>query len=123
MSGILKNDNSYPLAVGGYTDHVHVFFELNPNVSVSKQMQQLKASSSKWINDKHFFNGHFNWQTGYGAFSYSKSQRNKVIDYIMNQEEHHAQNGLSFKKEYLKLLNDFEIEYKPEYLFEFYDSF
>lgn len=119
MSGILKNDNAYPLVVGGWKDHVHVFFELHPNLKISDLMRMLKATSSKWINDNKLVRGKFSWQEGYGAFSYSRSQRNDVIKYIMNQEEHHRQK--TFKEEYLDLLKKFEIEYKDEYVFEFYD--
>lgn len=119
MSGILKNDNAYPLAVGGWKDHVHVFFELHPDSKISDLMRMLKASSSKWINDNKFVSGKFRWQEGYGAFSYCRSQRNTVIKYIMNQEEHHKKQ--TFKEEYLGLLRKFEIEFKDEYVFEFYD--
>lgn len=119
MSGILKNDNAYPLAVGGWLDHVHVFFELHPNSKISDLMRDLKASSSKWINDNKLVKGKFQWQEGYGAFSYSRSQRNDVIHYIMNQEEHHSTK--TFKEEYFDMLKKFEIEFKEEYVFEFYD--
>ena len=119
MSGILRNDNAYPLAVGGWKDHVHVFFELNPDSKISDLMRMLKATSSKWINDSKLIKGKFQWQEGYGAFSYSRSQRNDVINYIMNQEEHHKKK--TFKEEYLDLLKKFEIEFKDEYLFEFYE--
>lgn len=118
MSGILRNDDAYPLAVGGWKDHVHVFFELPPNLKIADLMRNLKATSSKWINDNKFVLGRFQWQEGYGAFSYSRSQRNNVIKYIMNQEEHHRER--TFKEEYLDLLKKFEIEYKDEYVFEFY---
>lgn len=64
--------------------------------------------------------GHFQWQRGYGGFSYSKSQRNNVIQYIMNQQAHHT-DTFSFRDEYLKILTDFGIQFKNEYLFEFYD--
>lgn len=119
MSGILKNDGSYPLAVNGWKDHVHVFFELPVNMAVSKQMQMLKSASSKWINDKRLVRGKFRWQEGYGAFSYARSQRNTVIQYIKNQEAHHSKK--SFREEYLKLLRDFAISYEEKYMFEFYD--
>ncbi len=119
MSGILKNDNAFPLSVGGWLDHVHVFFELHPDSKISDLMRLLKSSSSKWINDNKLVKGRFEWQSGYGAFSYSRSQRSNVINYIMNQEEHHK--SKTFKEEYLSMLNDFEIEYKSEYLFEFFD--
>ena len=82
-------------------------------------MSIVKANSSKWINEQGFVKGKFQWQSGYGAFSYSRSQRNPVINYIMNQEEHHK--SKTFKEEYLKMLSDFEIEYDSKYLFEFID--
>ncbi|WP_129595495.1 IS200/IS605 family transposase [Seramator thermalis] len=119
MSGILRNENAFPLAVGGWRDHVHVFFELPPNLRVSDLMRDLKAVSSKWINDNRFVKGKFQWQEGYGAFSYSRSQRNNVIQYIMNQEKHHK--GKTFKEEYLDMLIKFKIEFKDEYVFDFYD--
>ena len=78
----------------------------------------LKATSSKWINDNKFIKGKFRWQEGYGAFSYSRSQRNAVIQYIINQEAHHK--NVPFREEYLELLKKFEIDYKDEYVFEFY---
>ncbi len=119
MSGILKKDTAYPLAVGGWKDHVHVFFELNPHTKISDLMRMLKSTSSKWINDNKYVSDKFQWQEGYGAFSYSKSQRNEVIKYIINQEHYHKE--ITFKQEYLGMLEKFEIEFKDEYLFEFYD--
>jgi REP element-mobilizing transposase RayT len=96
-----------------------VFFELPPTLRVSDIMRDLKSVSSKWINDNKLVIEKFQWQEGYGAFSYSRSQRNNVIQYIMNQEERHKKK--TFKEEYLELLNKFEIEYKDEYVFEFYE--
>lgn len=119
MAGILRGDGAFPLAVNGWLDHVHAFFELPVTMPVSDQMRMLKASSSKWINDRKFLNRKFNWQEGFGAFSYSRSQRDRVIKYIMNQEAHHKKT--SFRKEYLELLEKFEIPFKNEYVFEFYD--
>ena len=119
MHGILKNDNAYTLAVGGWLDHVHVFFELDPNCKISDLMRMLKSTSSKWINDNKLVNGKFQWQEGYGAFSYSRSQRSNVINYIMNQEEHHR--GKTFRTEYMEILKNFEVEYKNEYVFDFYE--
>jgi REP element-mobilizing transposase RayT len=119
MSGVLKNDGSYPLAVNGWKDHVHVFFELPVTLSVSKQMQMLKSASSKWINDNQFIKGKFVWQEGYGAFSYSHSQRDDVIKYIINQEQHHK--NQTFKEEYLGLLKKFNIDFDGKYVFEFFE--
>lgn len=119
MHGILKNDGVYPLAVGGWKDHVHIFFELPPDLKISDLIRMLKSTSSKWINDNHLLKSKFNWQSGYGAFSYSKSQRNNVIKYIMNQEVHHKQK--SFKEEYLDMLIKNEIKFEDKYIFEFYE--
>lgn len=119
MSGVLKNDNAYPLAVGGWLDHVHVFFELPMTVTIADLMRMLKASSSKWINDNRLVKGKFQWQEGYGAFSHSHAQRDKVIQYIMTQETHHA--NKSFRQEYMALLKSYQIAFNNNYVFEFYD--
>ena len=119
MHGILKNDGVYPLAVGGWKDHVHIFFELPPDLKISDLIRMLKSTTSKWINDNHLLKSKFNWQSGYGAFSYSKSQRNNVIKYILNQEVHHKQK--SFKEEYLDMLLKNEIRFEDKYIFEFYE--
>lgn len=120
IGGILKTIKQYPLAVNGYKDHVHAFFELNPTNSVSELARIIKTNSSKWINEQKFLNHKFNWQSGYGAFSYSRSQRDYVIKYIMKQEEHHKKK--SFKEEYLDFLKAFEIKYNSEYLFDWIDE-
>lgn len=119
LAGTLKETKNYSLAVGGVKDHVHIFFELNPSISVSDVMKNVKSKSSKWINTKNFVAGKFEWQSGYGAITYSRSQRNDVIKYIMKQEEHHGKH--SFKDEYLELLRRNEIKYEDAYIFEFYE--
>lgn len=119
ISGILKGVGQFPLAVNGGRDHVHIFFELNPSTSVADVMEKVKANSSKWINEGRFIAGRFEWQRGYGAFTYSRSQRDRMINYIANQELHHRRK--SFKEEYLELLKRFEIEFDERYIFEFYE--
>lgn len=119
ISGIITSKGGKSLAVGGWKDHVHIFFGLPLSISISDFMSAVKASSSGWVNDRRFVKGKFEWQTGYGAFSFSRSQRDNVINYIMNQEEHHKTR--TFKEEYLKMLNDFEITHEEKYLFEFFD--
>ena len=79
----------------------------------------MKANSSKWINENKFVAGKFEWQRGYGGFTYAKSQRNDVIKYIMNQEIHHQKR--TFKEEFLELLKKFEIEFDEKYMFDFYE--
>jgi putative transposase len=118
--GIIKDIHQYPLAVNGTQNHVHIFFELNPASSVSDVLEKVKASSSKWINNMRFVPGKFEWQRGYGGFTYSRSQRNDVIQYIINQEKHHKRK--TFKEEYLEMLARFEVEYDERYIFEFYDE-
>lgn len=117
ISGIITNKGAKSLAVGGWKDHVHILFGMPVTTSISDFMSVIKANSSGWVNDHGFVKGKFQWQAGYGAFSFSKSHRDIVIKYIMNQEEHHRTK--SFKEEYLKMLHDFE--YDEKYLFEFYN--
>ena len=119
IATIIRDEGATPLAVGGWTDHIHAFFGLQPTMCVSDLLQRIKAGSSGWINREHFVDHRFNWQSGYGAFSYSKSQRDRVIKYIMNQEKRHGK--VTFKQEYLKMLQTFSITYDERYLFDFYE--
>lgn len=119
ISGIIKGEGAISLAVNGWIDHVHIFFGMPLNIRISDLVGTVKANSSKWINDNRFVKEKFQWQAGYGAFSYSKSQRDTVIKYIMGQEAHHQIK--TFKEEYLQMLHDFEVQYDEKYLFEFYD--
>ena len=119
INGILSNGNQFPLAIGGYRNHVHIFFELNPDTKLSDIVRDIKANSSRWINENNFFKSRFEWQRGYGGFSYSRSQRDGVIKYIMQQEKHHKKK--TFREEYLEILEKFDIKFENEYLFEFYE--
>lgn len=116
ITGIIQNNGHKLLAINGMLDHVHVFLGMRPNQSLSDLMQDVKGDSSKWINKKGFNPGRFSWQEGYGAFSYSKSQVNNVIDYIMNQEKHHHKK--SFIEEYLEFLEKFEVPFDERYIFK-----
>ncbi|MGL4944121.1 MAG: IS200/IS605 family transposase [Thermoguttaceae bacterium] len=116
ITGILKNHGCYPLAVNGYRDHVHLFFELNPVKSVSEIAKEVKRCSSHWINENRRIPAHFRWQEGYAAFSYARSQRDVVVRYIMNQEEHHK--SQSFRDEYMDTMRKFEIECDERYVFK-----
>lgn len=116
ITGIVTNRGQKMLAVFAMPDHVHLLVGLQPNVSVSDLARDIKAGSSKFINDSNWINVKFNWQEGFGAFSYAKSQIDNVIKYILNQEEHHRKK--TFKKEYLTYLQKLEIDYDERYLFE-----
>ncbi len=119
IASILQADTDYCLAVGGWKDHVHIFYEQKPAQCISDVLRAVKASSSRWINQQNFTKEKFAWQEGYGAFSHSKSQRNDVIQYVMTQHAHHQKE--TFQKEYLGILNNFEIDFDPKYLFEFFE--
>lgn len=116
ITGIVSNREQKLLAIFAMPDHVHILIGMKPNIALSDLVRDIKAGSSKFINDSKWINGKFNWQEGYGAFSYSKSHLDNVIKYILNQEEYHKKQ--TFKEEYLAFLEKFEIEYDEEYLFE-----
>jgi len=116
ITGIVQTNQHKLLAINGMPDHVHVFFGMRPHQSLSDLLQDIKGSSSAWINEKEFLKSHFEWQSGYGAFSYSKSQVPNVIAYIQNQKIHHRR--VSFVDEYKEFLKEFEIEYDERYIFK-----
>jgi putative transposase len=116
ITGIIQKYDHKLLIINGVEDHVHLFFGMRPTQTLSDLMQDVKANSSKWINEKGFVQGRFEWQSGYGAFSYSKSQIPSVIKYIENQEIHHAKQ--TFLEEYKNLLDQFEIDYNERYIFK-----
>lgn len=116
ITGIVRNKEQKMLAINGMPDHVHLFIGMKPSCCLSDLVREIKKSSNDFINEKKFTGFYFQWQEGYGAFSYSHSNLDNVIKYIMNQKEHHK--VLSFKEEYIEFLQKFEIEFKDEYLFE-----
>ncbi|WPO81158.1 IS200/IS605 family transposase [Chryseobacterium sp. JJR-5R] len=120
ITGIVSHRNQKLFAVFAMPDHIHILVSMSPTVSISDLVRDIKAGSSKFINEKKWINRKFNWQEGYGAFSYSKSSVDSVVNYILNQEQHHK--NKTFKSEYLDLLEKFEIEYSPEYLFEWIED-
>ena len=116
ITAIVQNHRHKMIAINNVEDHVHMLFGLNLNQSVSKLMQIVKSESSVWINEQKFTKRKFNWQEGYGAFSYSKSQIDSVVKYIMNQKEHHK--AISFQDEYHKILTDFGVDFDVRYTFK-----
>ncbi|WP_309607911.1 IS200/IS605 family transposase [Flavobacterium sp.] len=117
ITGIVTNNGQKLLRINGVENHVHILLNIKPNIAVSDLMRDIKTNSSKWINDQKFCSHKFQWQEGFGAFTYSISQLDNVIKYIENQEEHHKKQG--FREEYISFLKNFEVEYKDEYLFDF----
>jgi Transposase and inactivated derivatives len=118
MTGIVTRNKQKLLAIYCMPDHTHLFVRMEPDLAISDLVRDIKAGSSSFIKDKGWCKP-FAWQRGFGAFSYSKSQTNRVVNYILNQPEHHRKR--TFREEYVKFLEAFEIEYDQKYLFEFYD--
>jgi REP element-mobilizing transposase RayT len=116
ITGIVQNRKQKLIAINNVPDHLHMFIGFGTNISISDFMEEVKSISSKFINEKGWIRGKFEWQRGYGVFSYSRSQLDDVVKYIMNQQEHHKKR--TFKEEYLDFLKKFEIEYDERYLFE-----
>ena len=102
ITGIVTNREQKLLAIFAMPDHVHILVGLKPSISISDLVRDIKAGSSKFINDSKWIKGKFNWQEGFGAFSYSKSNLDNVVKYILNQEERHQKK--TFKNEYLDLI-------------------
>lgn len=115
LTGIIQNHDHKMLIVNGMPDHLHLVIGMRPVQSLSNLMQIVKKDSSKWINDNQFVKGKFSWQEGYGAFSYSKSQLPRLINYVQNQKLHHKKK--TFQQEYVDFLDKFEVEYENRYLF------
>ncbi len=120
ITGIVTHKDQKLIAINGMPDHIHIFLGMKPNCLLSNLVQEIKKSSNHFIKEKGFTPYKFDWQDGYGAFSYGHSQIDDVVKYILNQKEHHKK--FSFKKEYLKLLELFQIPYKERYLFEFFEE-
>jgi putative transposase len=115
ITGVVQANKHKMIIVNGMADHLHIAIGMRPSQSLSDLMQDIKGSSSKWINDNNLSAGKFQWQEGYGAFSYNKSLLPKLIEYIKNQEEHHKQK--TFLEEYKEFLKAFEIDFDEKYIF------
>ncbi len=120
ITGIVKAKKQKMLAVNCMPDHAHMFLGFTPDMKISDLVRDVKSISSGFINEKKFVKGKFNWQHGFGAFSYSHSHIDRVVKYVLNQEEHHKKK--TFREEYIGLLEKFNVEYDPKYIFEFYDD-
>lgn len=116
IAGIIKNNDHKLLAINGVSDHIHILIGIRPAQSISDLMKNIKQDSSKWINKNTFLKSHFEWQEGYGAFSYSKSQLGAVVNYIQNQELHHTKK--SFREEYIDFLEKFQVDYDEKFIFK-----
>lgn len=117
ITGIIQNKSHKMIAINGMPDHLHMFIVFQPADHISELIKVVKGESSKWIKDNGFvINGRFKWQAGYGAFSYSRSQIDRVYHYIMNQKKHHQKK--TFLEEYAELLEKFDVDFDKRYIFK-----
>lgn len=116
VTGIVQNKQQKMLAINGIPNHIHFLIGMKPSCCLSDLVREVKKSSNEFIKENNFTKYKFNWQEGFGAFSYSHSQLDDVIKYIMRQKEHHKKK--TFKEEYIRFLKEFKVEFEEKYLFE-----
>ena len=116
ITGIIRNKEQKLIAINSMPDHMHIFIGMKPSIALSDLARDIKNNSSTFITEKRWVRGKFNWQEGFGAFSYGHSQIDAVVKYIQAQEKHHARK--TFKEEYLEVLKKFNIEYDEKYVFD-----
>ena len=114
ITGIIQKQKHKLIIINGVNDHIHILIGYRPHQSLSDLLQDIKGSSSKWINENKLTKIRFAWQEGYGAFSYSHSHLSKVISYITNQEQHHKK--ITFMNEYRSFLKSYEVEFDETYI-------
>jgi putative transposase len=120
ITGIVRNNKQKLIRVNSVADHIHILIGLKPDIALSDLVRDIKANSSRFINENRWIKGKFNWQEGFGAFSYSHSHLDRVIHYIDQQEEHHRKK--TFKEEYLSLLEKFQVAYDSRYTFDWIEK-
>jgi REP element-mobilizing transposase RayT len=119
IAGIVNGKYQKLYSINGMPDHVHLLIGYKPSISISDLVRDIKSNSSAFVNRKMFIDQKFQWQSGFGAFSYGKSQISDVIRYIENQQEHHKHR--TFRDEYIQFLEKFDVDFDSDYLFEFYE--
>jgi len=120
INGIITKRNQKLMVINGVTDHIHILIGLKPDCCLSDLVRDIKANSSRWVNEKKFVSGKFEWQTGFGAFTVGHSQIKTVVNYILTQEKYHLEK--SFREEYIKFLKTCQIDFKPDFIFEDYGA-
>ncbi|MDP1879471.1 MAG: IS200/IS605 family transposase [Parachlamydiaceae bacterium] len=116
MAGIFRSLKCYCLLIGGVEDHIHVCVEIPPSLNISDVMKTVKVSTTKWIKQNYVNCNDFEWQQGYGAFSVSTSNKNVLLEYIKNQEQHHKK--VDFREEFLILLQKHGVKFEEKYLWK-----
>ena len=113
ISGIIKNQKSHLYRINGVEDHLHIVTHLHPTIALSSLVKDIKVASSIKIKESSWFKNFTAWQEGYGAFTYSIKEKDRLIEYVKNQEAHHKK--ISFREEYIELLNEHKIEFDENY--------
>lgn len=116
ITGIVQNDGHKLISINGTANHLHIAVGYKPHQLISDLLQDIKGYSSKWINNKSLVRGHFNWQAGYGAFSFSHSHIDAVAKYINDQEQHHKKR--TFRDEYMELLKKYNVPFDKKYILQ-----
>jgi len=116
IAGIVRNEKQKLIAINGVPDHIHMLVGMKPDVALSDLVRDIKANSSRFVNEKGWLKGKFNWQEGFGAFSHSHSELGRIVRYIQEQKEHHLKK--TFTDEYVNMLRDFHVELDRKYIFE-----
>ncbi len=119
IAGVINRRGHFSLAVNGVSDHLHIFFDYNGQELIGDLVREIKKSSNNYINDKNLCSSKFQWQSGYGVFSHGYREKDIIINYVKNQELHHKKQ--TFREEYVAFLKSYEIEFKEEYMFSFFD--
>ena len=114
IAGIINNKNCKLYEIGGIEDHIHIVFQLHPSVSLSSLVKDIKIASNLYIKKNQLFKNFTGWQEGYGAFTYSIKDKERLINYVKNQEKHHGMN--TYIMEYKELLNENDIDFEEKYL-------
>jgi REP element-mobilizing transposase RayT len=114
ISGIIRNNQSQPINIGGTDNHIHILCTLSKNVTMAKLVEEIKRNSSRWIKSKGHYYKSFAWQKGYAVFSVSASVLEKTKQYIANQERHHRE--MSYQEEVLLFLKEYNVNYNEDYL-------
>ncbi|MFT4094128.1 MAG: IS200/IS605 family transposase [Niabella sp.] len=120
IAGIISNKQQKLYAIYCMPDHVHILVSVSPDIAISDLVRDIKSNATSFINDKKWISERFEWQRGFGAFSYHESLLPIIVNYIMTQPEHHKVK--SFKQEYITLLKEFNIDFDNKYLFDFIDE-
>ena len=116
ITEVIKRRGQKLLAINGMPDHIHIFISCRATINIPDLVRDVKRQSTEFIKEERFLNVRFQWQEGYGVFSYKKSDQATIINYIKNQKEHH--NKETFENEFVRFLIDYDITYNPKYLFD-----